>query len=275
MKEVKNVKIVAEPERIIKIFSTALLYKSSPIIDSVVANLTEKGMIIKDSSLQVLAIYSIFPKHYFLDYNVEGEDKLVVTKSLMKMVKQGFKGADTITITKDKGKIVVKSRSAVYAEPIPDVEEMEFPAKIKKDEELGIFLPENFVPDVVLVLKADELSDLMSTDHYNVIFADNKLRIGMEDVGSYTKIITPIKILKSKEGAMAILDGDMFQRILANVAGEIFFAFNSEAAIVERISKEYVQVFMLAAIAPAPATEEVAEEGGEATEEKLEIEDFS
>jgi len=243
-------RIVVEPERLEKLASTALLYKSSPILDAVPVYLSEKGAIIKDSSLQVLAIYSVFPKHFFLEFEAKEGEKLVITKSLHKMIKQGFRGVDAITIMEENGKIVLRSRNAMYSEPIPEIEEISFSMSLKKNEELNIYLPEDFVPSVVVILKDSDFDNLLGTDYYVFEFDGSKLKITSEDVGSYTKIITPTKTLKSGTGTVR-LDGDLTRRIIANITGDVILAFNEEIAIFERITAEYVQIFILAAIAPA------------------------
>mgnify|MGYP000704588314 CR=1 FL=1 len=259
-------RVVVEPERLIKMFTTALLYKSSAMLDSVPIYFTEKGAIIRDSSLQVLAIYSIFPKHYFLEYEVDKPQKIVVTKSLLKMTKQGFKKDDTVTISVEGGNVVLSSSRAIYREPIPEIEESTFPLKFKKDEN-GIYLPENFEPKVTVVMREDDIKDILTADTYTIEYDGERLKITMEDIGSYTKIITPLKLLK-KEKCTIRLDGDLTRRIIANLKGEIIFSFNEDLAIWERLSKEYVQIFVLSAIATAPEEETLEEESIKVEEEE-------
>jgi len=265
------VRIVVEPERLVKMFSIALLYKSSPATDNVPIEFTPKGAIIKDASLQILATYALFPKHYFLEYDVKENKKIAVTKSLFKMIKNGFKGTEAVTLTLEEGYLVISSQSARYKEPLPEIEETEFPLKITKNQDLGIYLPENFEPKVVARLTDEDFGNLMKAEYYTITYKGGKLWIALEDIGRYEKVLRPIKVLKGEEGAEVILDGDMLRRILANITGEIILAFNQDMAIFERISKEYVQIFVLLATAPSP---EALEHAPEETElEELEEEE--
>jgi len=232
-------KILIEPSRFRDFLSSLLIYKSKPLIESVIANFMDKGVAVKDITLQTAAVCAVYTKKYFLEYEGNGET-VVLTNTLLDGLKRGFKD-EKITIETTDTEIIIRGSEETYSEQLTEKEPEEFPIEVTNTPK-GI-LPKDFKSIVQVLIPADALS-LPSAEKY-VIRCDGKaIYVDVEDIGKYTK---KLKIAKKETlGEVEVLvDGGFLQNMVSNLSGEIWLSLNNDVIIFSKKSKDHMLTYLL------------------------------
>lgn len=267
-------KFATETNRILKMYTTATLYKNTPLTENGVIRLTPKGAVINTLLLSVVGIYAHFNKNYFIEYSVESNESkdIVLTKSMYSVLRKAFKLEEAISVAIDGDELVFTSDRTVYREALTTVStERIGQSKIGYNEDLGLHLPtEEFTLLASATFQADDLNTLLNTERYVFTFDGRVLEIHMSDIGTLVKRFLPLSIIKKPEKKVKIIaDGDMVRRILANVTGNTTITFGVlgnelDVLIFESKTNEFVQTFMIAGLfgdeTPRTTADTVAEE---------------
>ena len=248
-------RILLEPERLKRLLSNTLLHTSGDkfLLKGVMGNFSEKGLLIKDSSLEIVAIQALYTKKFFLEFGVEGEENVPIPSSLFEPLKIGFK-EEKMEFFNDKSKLFFKTKLEDYDEPIPEQEQGTMPFKMLMTE-LGI-IPEKLNPEnpqvegkgpmIQIQLKAEELSGLPPADEYKFVCKDKKLSVTVpvKELGKYTKVFKPTKI-EAIEDMEVSFDGSYFGAIANNIAGEVWVSIIEDAMVVSQKTKDCCITYLL------------------------------
>lgn len=230
-------KIKIEPNLLSQMLKQILMYESSPLLDQVVVEVKENGLIAKDISLGAVGLYNLYTPKFFLEF--EGKDEtILVTPTLVKAL--GWFKDEKITLETDEEKIKLIGSKDFYKEDLKEAEPVEIPFKLASNE-VGI-LPEKFVPNIQLLVDADELK-LPPSDIYKIVY-DGKLKITAKNEGEYTKTI-PIKKENKTENLEIFIDGNFFRHVIANISGEVWLNANENSVIITQKGKNKSLTYML------------------------------
>jgi hypothetical protein len=220
--------------------NAALIYRSSPLLNHTVATFTDKGVLISDGTLNVVAVYGGYSKEYFLEYECEKEEKIPITKNFLE--KLSAFNEEKIQVYTEGNNIIVKSNKREYSEPMMDVEHPEFPFPMV-NAEYGM-VPKKLNVKVQVKLNADELANLPKADYYKFKADSNNFYAVVEDIGKYTEKLTVIQCLKT-EPFEVILDAEYLQHILNNINGEFWLMLQKEAVIFSQKTQNYSLTYLL------------------------------
>jgi len=237
-------KIVIEPNRLNKLLSTVLIYKTKPLLDAIVGEFTPKGVAFRDMRLEVAAVYVVYPSKYFIEYDVKQNEEIPLTNSLRERLGWGFKD-EKITLMTNEGRLVLQSSKESYSEPLTEVEKSDFPIEMQNTE-FG-YVPTK-EPKIRALLPVDELA-LPSAEKYKFECTGEPktLRVTIEDVGKYTKTIQLSKAPIMNE-VEATFDGTYFQQIISNITGEVWVSMTEGAMVFSQKTNDFTLTYMLSSI---------------------------
>lgn len=247
-------RILLEPERLKRLLSSVLLHTSGDkfLLKGVMGNFSEKGLQIKDSSLDIVAIQALYTKKFFLEFSVEGEkEDIPIPNSLFEPLKLGF-NEEKMEFFNDQNQLILKTKLEDYNEPISEQEQGTMPFKMMMTE-LGI-IPEKMNPEnpqvggpmIQIQLKAEELSRLPPADEYKFVCKDKKLSVTVpvKELGKYTKVFKPTKIGAIEDMEVAF-DGSYFGAIANNISGEVWLSIINDAMVVSQKTKDCCITYLL------------------------------
>ena len=231
-------KIRIEPNLLSQMLKQILMYESSPLLDQVVVEAHENGLVAKDISLGAIGLYNIYTKKFFLEY--EGNDELVViTPSMVKAL--GWFKDEQITLETGGDKIVLIGSSDIYQEDLREANEVVIPFELS-DTEAGL-IPAKHSKKLQLLVDANELK-LPSSEEYKIKY-DGKLKIFVKtDAGEYTKTI-PVKKEISTENLEILIDGKFFKHITANLDGEVWLTADENSFLITQKGKNKSLPYMM------------------------------
>jgi len=243
-------KIEVEPSRFKEFLSSILIYRNKPLLSQVPVEFKSKGVMVKDMSLEAVAVVGMFSPKYFISYEAKDET-IPLTESILDVVKKAFKG-EKITVKTEDNNIVIEGESYFYKEPIKALEPQEFKAEVKMTE-FGI-LPTKPQFKVQVKLPVSELS-LPSAEKYTLISDGKNLTISIEEVGILTKVLK-VSQTKKLEPVTTHVFANYLQNMVNNLSGEIWLSFDENVIALSKKGKEYALTYLL-------ATVEIVEEEGE------------
>lgn len=243
-------KIEVEPNRFRDFLSSLLVYRSKPLLPQISAEFKSKGVGVKDMTLEAIAVVGMFSPKYFISYEAEDET-VVLTESLLDVVKKAFKG-DKITVWTENNNIIIEGENYRYEEPIKAIEPQEFKAEIKMTD-IGI-IPTIPKFKVQVRIPVSELS-LPTAEKYTLISDGNNLKISIEEVGKLTKTLK-LSQVKKLEPVTTTVFANYLLNMVNNLSGEIWLSFDENVIVLSKKAKEYALSYFL-------ATVEIIEEEGE------------
>jgi len=235
-------KIVIEPSIFGEFLKQVLMYESSPLLEQITVEAKPEGIIAKDNSLGAIGLYNLYTKNFFIEYQQEQPEKIVFTPSLLKAL--SYFSDEEIQILTDEEKIYLKGKRDEYEENLREPEETAFDIQMQTSE-YGI-IPQK-TPDTIRVLiSADELKKLPSSETYLLMFSSKGFKIRSENEGRYTKTIQ-IRRQVNLNDLEVILDGNFFNHIISNLSGEVWLHGNERAVVFSQKGKNKNITYLLGA----------------------------
>jgi len=238
-------KVVIEPSRFRRLLENVLIYHGGAELDSNVGIFTPKKVEFRDISLEVMAVYAAYSPKFFLEYEA-GEEQVPLSKSLLEQMRYGFSGDKQMTVRTEGDKIHLEGTRERYEEPLMDVSVGEFPIPIVADKTLGL-VPKDLEPQVQVMLKADTLTGLPKAETYLFRCDGEKLEVIVEDVGKYTKELTPSKTQVLEEMEIKF-DAGYFAKAANQFGGDVWLTFRPDVAVFSQKLKDSMLTYLLSSV---------------------------
>lgn len=235
-------KLLIEPERFKRLLNIVLIYKGKPLLENVMGGFKPKGLMVKDCSLDVVAIQALFSEKFFLEYEATDEN-VPLTKTLLDPLNTGFKD-EKIDVFTDEDHIVIKGKTETYNEPLIERDVGSIPFKMVIGE-IGA-VPEKLNPNVQVSLKAEDLN-LPTAEKLGFSCDGETLKVSIKNIGEYTKTFKPTR--KNVMNALDVaFDGAYFGAVVNNLDGEVWMSMNEGAVVFSQKTKDFVLTYLLSSI---------------------------
>lgn len=232
-------KLKIEPDRLRQLLNTVLIENE---LDAIVGEFTEKGVLFRDMSLQVVAVHALYTPDYFLDYESEKEE-IPLPRTILNHLGWGFKDKKLTLYTEDS-KLVIKGKKELYREPIIDMDRKKF--KITIEEREHGWVPKGN-PPFLAIFSAEDLK-LPKADRYAFKCENGELTVSIDDeIGLYTKDLTPKKV-ESSGDVEASFDGKHLPAILGILSGEIWCGLDEGALVLSQNAKNHAVTLLLTSL---------------------------
>lgn len=238
-------KIKVDPSQFRRMMENILIYHGSVELDSNVGFFAPTQVAFKDVSLEILSVYAVFNREFFLNYYAE-EEQIPLSQSLLEQMKRGFGSGKTMTVYTENGKIHLEGETEHYEESLIDAVPADFPIVFVEDDTLGP-VPENLKAKAQLEVKAETLANLPKAEEYVFRCDGKRLEVVVEDIGKYTKMIVPI-IERSMDELEVRLNGTYFEKISNQFTGEVWLSLNENVAVFSQKRDGCLLTYMLGAL---------------------------
>jgi len=236
-------RIEIEPRRLERFLKAITITKGKPLIPVVLTRFDGNGAIVKNSQLQIAAVYANFKKKYFLSFETLEEEDVPLSASLIEKLGQGFND-EKITLMSTDNQIRLIGSNETYEESLQFVEEEKFAVEFKEGD---LKISPTINCDVEVMVKANDLSALPKADYYTFMVSENSLIAVIEDEESrYTKKIKPIKVDKIEKDSSITVSSDYFLHITSNLSDDVWVFFNEDVIVFTRKATDYSLAYALA-----------------------------
>jgi len=242
-------RIVIEPSRFRRLLENVLLYHGGADLDSALGEFSPKKVDFKDDNLEVIGLYGAYSKAFFLEYEAGEDEKIPFSKSLLEQMRLGFGGDDKqMTVRADDAKIYLEGTKERYEEPLIEMEPSSFAEEFgfKVDKALGL-VPGNLEAEIQVLLKTEALTGLPKAKDYLFRSDGKDLEVIIEDVGKYTRQITPSKVGVMKETELKFEAG-YFAKVANQFDGEVWLTLRENAAVFSQKSKDHMKTYVLSSV---------------------------
>lgn len=236
------------------------MYDGGVAIDTAIVQAMAGGLIVKDLSLDILAVHNAYNKKFFITYEPElpedEKSRLVpFSKSLLDQMRDGFAGgADKMEVLVESEQVHLKVTGDHYQENLvefepPDMGKLVFVKKAK----LGYVL-KDFKSKVQVLVKAADLAGLPKAEH--LLFTSDGTTLSVvaewEGIGKRTKTV-PFTDNKALEEFEISFDQSYFQKVAKQFTGDVWLSIGSdpndlEVAVLSQAAKEYLTTYVVSAI---------------------------
>ncbi len=238
-------KISTKTEKLRKLLSYSLKFGNKKGLDSAVAEFGPEGVKVNDISLEAAALKSEYKKSYFTEYDVEGEEDVPLTQSLLEKLTQGFKDEEVRLETREN-KLVLTGSREVYEEPLLDKEKKELPISLIPTD-MGFVPEKGFELITQILIDIDELKALPTADKYHFATTQEKQFVSLEDAGKYTKELKADK--KHISGDLEVnFDGEYLKSTIDNLSGATWISLAANVIVISQMAEDYVLTYLLSPI---------------------------
>jgi hypothetical protein len=218
---------------------SGLFYKSKPLLESFMAECTEKGVLIKNVDLDVVGVYAAFPKSYFASYDSSILEDVPLTSTILDNL--SYFTSQKVTVQTIGREIVVEGERETYRETMLEREKRNFPIPMVFSS-IG-FLPQKMAPKVQVKILSDELSSVPSSENYKLVSDGSCLKIQSTDIGMFEK---KINVLEKKvlEPITVAIDAELLQHILANTYGECWLSIEDRGIVLSQKTEDFAKTYL-------------------------------
>lgn len=238
-------RISIEPARFRRMLENVLLYHGGVELDSNIGIFTPKKVEFRDMSLDVISVYAAYAKKFFLDYE-EVDEEVPLSKSLLEQMRQGFSSDKQITVRTEANKVHLEGAKEHYDETLIEATVADIPIEFTVDKTLGL-VPKNLNADIQVLVKANELTGLPKAENYLFHCDGDKLSVVIEDVGKYTREITPVKSVTMKEWEIKF-DAGYFMKVASQFSGDVWLTLRPDAAVLSQKLKDSMLTYMISSV---------------------------
>jgi len=239
-------KIVIEPARFKRLLENVLLYHGGAELDSALGIFGPSKVEFKSVGLEVIWSYAAYAKDFFLEYEAAEAEQVPLSKGLIEQMKYAFGGDKQMTVRSEGERIHLEGAKEHYEEPMIDMGPEELPVKFVLDEKLGL-VPEAMKAEIQVLVKADALTGLPKAKDYLFVSDGEKLEVIIEDVGKYTRQITPSKVGMLNESEFKF-DAGYFGKVANQFTGEVWLTLREDAAVFSQKSKDHMITYLLSGV---------------------------
>ncbi|GAG16815.1 unnamed protein product, partial [marine sediment metagenome] len=191
------------------------------------------GVRVNDATLGGLGVVAAFKPEYFMEYESEETQNIVVSKNLLKVIKDAKAFTDekvTVFTTTDEESgenfIVVKGSGDEVEEKCEDISTEPVPFDIVSNKTKGIVLKGTTAALCMKIEKSQfSLPKIGETKAYNIIAEDSTVIIKIKDEGTkMERKIKVIKLEKIKAKLDRTFDGTFFDTMLGLLPEEVWIS---------------------------------------------------
>ena len=238
-------KVRIDPRFFRQMLNNTLIFHGDVELDTAVGTFTPTRAEFKDVSLEVISVYAVYNRDFFIDYYATDE-QVPLSKSLLDQMKRGFSAGNVMAVYTEDGKIHLDGETEHYEEPFTDAVPGDFPIEFIEDDMLGL-VPKNLNAIVQLHVDSEDLANLPKAEEYLFQCDGEKLEVVVEDVGKYTKKIMP-NIEKAKGELEVKFNSVYFSKISHQFSGDVWLSLNEDAAVFSQKKDSYMLTYMLGAL---------------------------
>lgn len=236
-------KIVVEPERFRKLLKQCLVHKTKSLLEVCVPEFSEKGVMLKDITLDVLAVNAVYSPKYFIEYKAEKKEDVPLTNTLLDGLGYGFSD-DEINVFTEKNDIIIKGSTDKYKEALQDITKSDFSIEMVSSD-IGI-LPKKIDTKVQVQIPVEELN-LPSAERYAFLTEGKDLIGRVEDTGEFTKKFKISKRKKFEEVSIAV-EGEFYEAIISNLSGNVWITIAPDVVVFSQKEKDYFLTYTLSTL---------------------------
>lgn len=245
-----------EPTRVQTLLEQVLLKgKSGVNLDTISGHFTKTGVAFRDMSLEVLIMAASYGKKFFLNYDCSKTEDIPLSKSLLEQLSYGFGSDEKVKVYTSEDKIFLEGKTDLYEETLMSVEPGEVSVEFTTDEKLGI-IPKSLNPFAQVLIDPTDLAQLARNSEELRFIGDGKdIEVIIEDVGTRTKTIVPIKVGREetdKGGYAKIMDefemsfsSRLFYDSLKQFTGQVWLTFRKDAVVMHQREKHFMLTYAM------------------------------
>jgi len=238
-------KFSIDPRFFRQMLDNVLIFHGDVELDTVVGTFTPTHAEFRDVSLEVLSVYAVYNRDFFIDYDASDE-QIPLSKSLLDQMKRGFSVGNLMSVyTKDE-KIHLDGDIEHYEEPFTDAVPGEFPIEFIEDGMLGL-VPKTLNAIVQIEADVGALANLPKSEEYLFRCDGEKLEVIVEDVGRYTKRFVPI-IERAMDELEVKFNSAYFTKVANQFSGQVWLSLNEGAAVFSQKKDGCMLTYMLGAL---------------------------
>ena len=225
--------------------NNTLIFHGDVELDTAVGTFTPTRAEFKDVSLEVISVYAVYNRDFFIDYYASDE-QVPLSKSLLDQMKRGFSIGKVMSVYTQDGKIHLDGDTEHYEEPFTEIVPGDFPIEFTEDGMLGL-VPKNLNAIVQLEADVEALANLPKAEEFLFRCDGERLEVVVEDVGRYTKRFIPI--IERSMGELEVkFNSAYYAKIVNQFSGEVWLSLNEDAAVFSQKKDSYMLTYMLGAL---------------------------
>ncbi|MBU1037412.1 hypothetical protein KKF32_05345 [Patescibacteria group bacterium] len=238
-------KITVDPSYFRRMLNNVLIFHGDVELDTNVGNFTPSRVEFRDVSLEIMSIYAVYNREFFIDYYATGE-QIPLSKSILEQMKRGFGTGKFMSVYTADEKIHLEGETEHYEENLIEVAPADFPIEFIEDDILGL-VPKNLNATVQIETDAEALTNLPKAEEYLFRCDGTKLEVIVEDVGKYTKTIVP-NIERSMGELEVKFNAAYYGKVSSQFSGEVWISLNEDAAVFSQKKDSCMLTYMLGAL---------------------------
>lgn len=212
--------ILIEPKRLVELFEMCLMGQK---LSNVILSFSDKVVRVNDATLGGLGVVGAFKPTYFMEYEIDEPEQVVISQTLLKIIKDAKSFTDekvTLSTTEDEETgekmVIIKGTGDEVEEKCEDITTEPFPYDIVSNKTKGITLKGK---EPTLCIRVDKsqfsLPKIGETKSYNLVSDGENILVKIKDEGTkMERTIKPLK--KDKIGELdSTFDGTFFDTMLA------------------------------------------------------------
>jgi hypothetical protein len=251
----EEMKVVIEPDYLRKMLSSLLIVKNGQVFDAVTAVFKKEGMMVKDVAKGVLIVIGAYSKSYFTSYEVEKDETVVLTSSLLTALGWRFTDKE-VTLETVGNELILKGSKERYAEKLQNSTQSEATTKLEVNPDRGI-VPTKFWSGktytndcaVSIELPKTEL-DLPKSEDYEFTCDEKDLIAQVRQTQGNYVWSTKLKSQRSDklQKMSIVLDGEYLGKIAANLSENFWLMLTGTGAAFVCKTKDYSLTYLMTAV---------------------------
>lgn len=223
-------KVLIEPKKLVEMLEMSLM---GPKLSNVILSANQKGIRVNDATLGGLGVVALFKPEYFMEFECEEPEEVVVSQTLLKIIKDAKAFTDekvtVFTITDEESgekKIIIKGTGDEVEEKCEDITTEPVPFEIRSNKIKGIIL-KGIKPSLCMKINKNQFSlpKIGETKSYNLVSDKDVIIVKIKDEGTkMERKIKPIKLDAMDEELNTTVDGTFFDNILGLLSDEVWIS---------------------------------------------------
>ena len=238
-------KVSIDPGHFRRMLENVLIHRGDVELDTNVGTFTPNRAEFRDVSLEVVSVYAVYNREFFIEYDASGE-QVPLSKSLLEQMKRGFGAGEVMTVYTEDEKIHLEGETEHYEEPFTETVPGDFPIEFVEDDMLGL-VPMNLNAMVQIEADAEDLANLPKAEEYLFRCDGKRLEVIVEDVGKYTKKIVP-NIENSMDEVEVKFNAAYYGKVSNQFNGKVWLSLNEDAAVFSQKKDDCMLTYMLGAL---------------------------
>jgi hypothetical protein len=236
------------------------LYDGSPAFESIVVEAEPKSFSVKNSTLNVAGVYTVVAPRFFKEYDVKEPTDFVITSSFFQKLGRFFSHSETIEVTVSDKTIKAVGNNEEYTENLLNPDKVPFFTEVARFT-LGsekVLLPKNALEKagVIALVNLADIASIPASERFKISGVGDKIKIDIEDVGQYSRIIEPKENGMPKENGKVTpfksitttFNVEYFGRLVKNIlTDDVWLIMNEGALLFAKNTPEVASLLLMVA----------------------------